>query len=279
MSTNNPLSKYFRQAQMHVKLPSNGRWYPPESINVPVTKEFPVFAMTAKDELTLMTPDALLNGQSTVEVIQSCMPNIKNAWHMPAIDVDPALIAIRRATYGNSMSLTSLCPHCKNKNEHNINLEFIANKFKSPEFTDRLVINELEFYLKPQTYEQVNKSNLEKFEQQRLLSVVADKDIPADQKQREYSKLFYRILDLTVEQVSLSVLAIKMPDGTVIDSRIHIDEFMKNCDKEIWNQVKNQITDLTNINPLQNIDLECEIENCKKSYSTPLVFENSNFFG
>ena len=31
------------------------------------------------DEITFKTPDALLNGQATVDVIQSCIPNIKDA--------------------------------------------------------------------------------------------------------------------------------------------------------------------------------------------------------
>ena len=32
--------------------------------------------MTAKDEMMFKTPDALLNGQATVDVIQSCIPAI-----------------------------------------------------------------------------------------------------------------------------------------------------------------------------------------------------------
>jgi hypothetical protein len=34
--------------------------------------------MTAKDELMFKTPDALLNGQSTVEVVKSCIPAIQD---------------------------------------------------------------------------------------------------------------------------------------------------------------------------------------------------------
>jgi hypothetical protein len=63
--------------------------------------------MTAKDELMLKTPDALMNGQATVEVIKSCVPSIKNPWHMPSIDIDTILIAIRIATYGENMEFSS----------------------------------------------------------------------------------------------------------------------------------------------------------------------------
>ena len=81
---NNPLAKHFRQPQLYIQLPSKGKYYPPGTLEMPVTKELPVYPMTAKDELSFMTPDALLNGQGTVDVIQSCIPNIKDAWAMPA---------------------------------------------------------------------------------------------------------------------------------------------------------------------------------------------------
>jgi hypothetical protein len=279
MSESNPLTKFFRQPQLYIKLPSNGRWYKPDGIDMPVTKEFPVFSMSAKDELSLQTPDALLNGQSTVDVIQSCIPNIKNAWDMPAVDVDPALIAIRRASYGDAMDFVSVCPHCNTKNEQSLNLSALADRFKEIDFDDVLVIEGLEIFLKPQTYEQVNKSNMEKFEHQRLLEIVGSKTLTADQKMKEYHNLFHRILDLTVDQISLSVVAIRMEDKTLVDNRAHINEFMKKCNKNVWNSIKNRLLDINNSNPLQNIDLVCDNSECRKDYSTPLVFENSNFFG
>ena len=84
----NPLMKFYRQPKIYLALPSKGHWYPEGSLDMPDNGELPVFAMTAKDELTLKTPDALLNGAATVELIQSCIPNIKNAWQMPVLDLD-----------------------------------------------------------------------------------------------------------------------------------------------------------------------------------------------
>ena len=102
----NPLAKHFRQPKLYIQFPSKGNFYPDGSLEETETGDYPIFAMTAKDELTIKTPDALLNGQATVSVIQSCVPNIKNAWHVPSIDVDAILIAIRIATYGEKMDLT-----------------------------------------------------------------------------------------------------------------------------------------------------------------------------
>jgi len=79
----NPLSKYFRQPALYINLPSEGRWYPDGGVEIPVTGSVPIYAMTAKDEITMKTPDALLNGAATVSVIESCCPAIKDAWKMP----------------------------------------------------------------------------------------------------------------------------------------------------------------------------------------------------
>ena len=95
----NPLKKYYRQVKQFVKLPSGYKFYPEGAIEVPESGEVAVYPMTAKDEMLLKTPDALLNGEATVAVIQSCIPAIKNAWVMPSIDCDAALMTIRMATY------------------------------------------------------------------------------------------------------------------------------------------------------------------------------------
>ena len=109
----NPLKKYYRQPKQYIKLPSGYKFYPEGAINVSESGEIAVYPMTAKDELLFKTPDALLNGEATVSVIQSCAPAIKNAWAMPSIDCDAALIAIRMATYGESMTLPVTVPGTK----------------------------------------------------------------------------------------------------------------------------------------------------------------------
>ena len=80
ISNNNPLTKFFRQPAIYLKLPSNGAFWPNDAIELPLTGEIPVYPLTTKDEIILRTPDALLNGEGVVEVIQSCCPSIKDAW-------------------------------------------------------------------------------------------------------------------------------------------------------------------------------------------------------
>ena len=67
----NPLSGHFRQPAIYLKLPSRGHFYPDNGIDLPVTGDIPVYPMTVRDELTLKTPDALMNGVGVINVIKS----------------------------------------------------------------------------------------------------------------------------------------------------------------------------------------------------------------
>ena len=115
--SSNPLKQYFRQPAIYLKLPSNGRFWPAGSLEMPPNQELPVFPMTAMDEISYKTPDALFNGQATVDVIQSCVPAIKDAWQIPMVDMNPVLVAIRIASSGHNINIESKCPACENIND------------------------------------------------------------------------------------------------------------------------------------------------------------------
>jgi hypothetical protein len=275
----NPLSKYFRQPQLYIQLPSQGKWYPAGVLDLPVTKELPIFPMTAKDELSMQSPDALLSGQTTVDLIQSCVPNIKNAWLVPTVDLDYLLIAIRRATYGNAMDFTSACPHCKKSNENTINLELLQSQIYNPNFEETLIIDKLELYLQPQNFKQLNVINLQKFEGQKMLKIINDQEQSESDKIKQIEIILKNILEITVQSVSNSILAIKTDDGIVVQEKEFIDDFLRNCKKQVWEQIVNRIESISNQSPMKNIQLVCEYKECNKPYTTPLIFEMSNFFG
>ena len=70
----NPLTSLMRQPKIYIKLPSNGRFWAPGSLDTPPNGEYAVYSMTARDEMMLKTPDSLLNGQAIVDVIEHCVP-------------------------------------------------------------------------------------------------------------------------------------------------------------------------------------------------------------
>ena len=122
MTDQNPLQKYYRQPSIYIKLPSKGRFYSPEVFEPTTSGEIPILPMTAKDELHFKTPDAMMNGQATVDVIKSCVPNLIDPWKMVNYDTDAVLLAIRIATFGETMDVTYNVPGADEQQTSTVNL-------------------------------------------------------------------------------------------------------------------------------------------------------------
>ena len=274
----NPLSGYFRKPEVYISLPSHGKYYPPGTLDMPANGEIGVFPMTARDELLFKTPDALLNGSSTVEVIQSCVPAIKDAWAMPSLDMDVVLIAIRQATYGMQMDMGSTCPQCGSKNEYGIDLGNLIDQSQNWKFVNNVPIDDLTFEFKPLNYKEMNVENLRQFEEQKILRIVNDENTNDEQKQELFNDAFLKLTAHTVNLIGKVVKRILMPDGTVVSSQEHIQEFLNNANRKTFDAIQKHLDEQRIANSFQEFELECENQECKHKYKTPIVFDNASFF-
>lgn len=277
----NPLSKYFRQPKLFASLPSNGKFYPAGTLETTETGEYPIYSMTAKDELTMKTPDALLNGQATVELIKSCVPNIKDPWNLPSIDLDALLIAIRLATYGETMTLSIKTPVTGEEKDMSVNLRDILDGFANIEFEDIVTSGDMTVYIRPLTYKEFTKSALKTFEQQRIFNIVNDEQISDEDKLQAFTNSFAKLTDLTVDMMSNHISAIEIGD-TRVDNKQHIDEFMKNADKSFYGAISKHLEEQKlkfTIQPLKAQATPEEIEKgVPETYEVPVTFDQSNFF-
>jgi DNA-directed RNA polymerase subunit M/transcription elongation factor TFIIS len=271
----NPLRQFFRQPAIYLKLPSAGRFWPASSLDLPANGEVPVYPMTAIDEITYRTPDALFNGQAVISVIQSCVPAIKNAWHMPNIDLNPVLIAIRIASYGHDMSLNTTCPACNHEEEYSLDMRTVLDQIRSPNFAETINHGDLEIIFKPVTYEQQNQSSIAQFEQQKLLSVLPTSDLPEEEKMARLSQSMKIITDLTINIVAESITAIKTPNAAVTDTP-QIEEFLRNCDSKVYNQIRNHVVELRQQSEIQPLIIKCT--ECEHEYTQPVDLDLANFF-
>lgn len=272
----NPLSNFYRQPKIYVSLPSKGKFYPQGSLDVSANGEYPVFAMTAKDELMFKTPDALLSGQSTVELIKSCIPAILDPWSMPTIDLDFALIAIRIATYGDTMEVNTSCPHCNAENSYDIKLTEWFQVFNNFVYRDVIDADPLTIHIRPYTYKEVTKTSIKTIEQQRIFKIIEDDSISDEEKLEKFGQSFVKLTELTVDIVAECITAIDSPDGTVTDKKI-IKDFIHNCSKDIFDKVSEQITSMKDQIELKANDVSCG--ECKQPFSLPITMDQANFFG
>jgi hypothetical protein len=271
----NPLSEFFRQPKIFLRLPSKGRFYPQDSLDKSESNEYPVFSMTAKDELIIRTPDALMNGQSTVEVIKSCIPSILNPWNMPSIDVDACLIAMRVATYGESIDVDSYCPKCNHHNEYEFNLVHYLDSVSNFDFNDTIESDPLVIKIKPYSYKELTQLSIKTFEQQRILKIVNDKTISNEEKTAAFNDSFIRLTEITVGIIAGSIVSIQTPTLVVTD-RSQIKEFIENAPKEIFNKVATRVDEMKNLLDLKLDQVSCQ--NCNHTFKVNITLDQSNFF-
>jgi hypothetical protein len=276
VAANNPLFKHFRQPSLYLKLPSQGQFWPDSAIDLPVTGEIPVYPMTVKDEITLKTPDALMNGVGVIETIQSCCPNIKDAWKMPIIDLDAVLIAIRLASYGHDMDITTTCRNCSGENDNTVDLRMVMDRLQVPEFRPERIDN-LMFKFKPQAFEHNNKINLIQYEQQRLIDAVTNSALSDEEKKAQFDEIFPRLTDLSVTTVVNNIESITLEDGSQVVEEHYIKEFLYNCERGVYTEIKNKIDNI--IKQLQIEPMEIACSECQTVYQAELNFNQTNFFG
>jgi hypothetical protein len=168
--------------------------------------------MTARDELMLKVPDALLNGQGMVDVIQSCIPDIKDAWKMPATDVDATLIAIRIASYGHKMDFESTCPLCAESHTYALDLRGMLDSIKAPNFDEMYNENGITIKFRPQAYYGMNRVNKTNFEVQKLGQAL-DSLEDGDERVAESIKQMDRLVDLNFDVLAECTEFIVMDDN------------------------------------------------------------------
>lgn len=271
----NPLSNYFRQPKIYVRLPSKGEFYPNGSLDKSENDEYAVYAMTAKDELMFKTPDALLSGQSTVEVIKSCIPAIRDPWNMPSIDLDASLVAIRIATYGDNMEVVAKCPTCSHENHYDINLVQWIERIAQFNYTKEINVAPLIIYVRPYSYKEITKTSLKTFEQQRIFQIVNDESMSDEDKLSKFGESFVKLTELTVDIIADCVYKIVTPDGESTD-KAQIKEFINNAPKEVFDVISDHVNNMRKDIELPAQNVQCE--ECNTDFIMPVAMDQSSFF-
>jgi len=283
MNSANPLSMYMRQPKIYIRLPSQGKFWPEGSLEATDTGEYPVYSMTAKDELSLKVPDALMNGQAVVDVIQHCMPNIKNAWHVTSLDLDVILIAIRLATYGEIMT-TPVTVGDGTEMEYQVDLRVIMDQLQNQiQWIDAVPLaDNLTAFVRPLNYRQISTTAVKAFETQKLMQVVNDEKIEEAEKVKMFSQGFKTLSDATIATISDSVDRIDTPQGSVSDPKI-IRDFVENADKDIFSKVEQHLQTLRDQNAIKPLRVAVTDEMREKGTTgdiieIPITFDPATFF-
>lgn len=274
--SDNPLRKHFRQPKIYIKLPSQGRWWPEGALLMTENGELPVMSMTGKDEMMVKNADALMNGAATTSMIESCLPNIKDAWSTPRTDLDTILLAIRIATYGPEMQVESKCPHCNNINDGAIDLRWVMENIRQPDLDAKFVCDDLVLHLKPADYRAISQMDQDSYEEQRVIMQLAQENITTSQRQTILESAVKTLAQKLGMRLAESIAKITTDDGDVVTDKIMIADFISNADKNTFDKIRDIIGEHTAQYKIPHMTIKCE--SCDKSYESNLEFDPANFF-
>lgn len=271
----NPLSAHFRAPKMFTPLPSGGRFYSDSVVEMPETGELPVFSMTAKDEMIMKNPDALLNGEAVAQVIQSCVPNVKDARAMMSSDIDVLLVAIQGATYGDEVEVTADCPKCEEQQTGVASVEAAIETMGQLE--DSYIVNSgaLSIEIRPFTYSSTIKAGITNFQSTRSLQALAD--VPDEMERLKlFNNNFKQIAELNFSLIvdSVATITLQEEDGEeiIVDDRDHIVEFLNNAENSVGKAIEEKIADINAIGINHEMPMQCE--KCVDDAGEPYTFES-----
>ena len=278
----NPLNKYFRKPAISISLPTQGEFYAPGALTFDNDQELNVFPMTARDEMMMNSPDALLNSSATIDVIKSCVPGIRDPWSMPVIDLDTVLLGVRIASLGESMDISVIVPKVEETIAYTVDLRVMMDQIDRSQFNPYVVLEPtLTVKVKPMSYRQLTNLQLRTYEQQRMITQVAQGKMSASEKNKEFNEIFNRMTNLTLDNMKEAVLEINA-DGDVITENTYISEFVDNMQAEMASKIRTHIDSQNSLGKIKAITVQVPEDMVKKgaptTFGSPLSLDNSNFF-
>lgn len=300
------LNKIYRLPKINITLPSGGKFYDKEFIKLSIDNSLPIRAMTAQDEIMLKSPDALLNGDCLIHIIESCVPDVKDVKKLSAPDVEAILLGIFYSSYGPTLEFKSTCPECGHVNSFELEIKTLldiasTNQPNNIVTVDLGIVDEiptsLVFELRPYTFETNTKHQLMVFEHGKLLQILGNDFASDEEKLKAFNDSFKKMVLIKFENVVDCINNIKFVktinneiQSELITDRKEITDFIFNADKSLVEPVMEKIEEL-NASGVNNtfdaicggrvdriVNGEAVKETCGHTWKSKVEFNPVNFF-
>ena len=107
--------------------------------------------------------------------------------------------------------------------------------------------------------------------------IINNDELSEEEKSERFKISFQKLKDMNIDVVVNSIKSIATQDGEIVTDKKQIAEYLSNCSRQTYDEIKHEIQYLVDSNKMEPINLACE--ECSKEYKTDLEFDQSNFFG
>ena len=276
---NNPLQQYFKVPKLYVKLPSQYQFYDPADVDMSANQEVAVYALSARDQILLKTPDALLNGETLIQIMSNCVPGIRHVQQLVEPDINTLLLAIKIATQGNKAEWNVSCPNCQKEQTFEINLTEIIEQQSFMEEDPSVSLNDnLIVKVKPFNFEQRNLTLINEIEESQAVKLMQeDQTLNTEQQAKQIAQIVSNMTDRLFQLVAKSVLSVTIVQtGQVVTDPQHIQEFVMNLTKYQADAITEKVKDLNRTGISPNQKFVCS--SCNHAWDHDLDFDPLSFF-
>ncbi len=281
MNKMNPLSKYTKVEVLYTKLPTNNVIKYPQGVLESDSVECGVCARSARDELAFNNPDALMNGEAVVNVIQNCVPNVINARELYVPDVELLLIAIKVATKETEYHIEAKCPVCDHHGSFERNLKFLLDSAGEMETQPELLLEDaggLLIKFRPQKWGEFSKFGQAMFQEQKQAQVLEKNDTMSEEdKMKVFKDIFERMTQLSFDIMVATIDSITTPDGSEVTDKGFIKEWLGTQPSYVLREIRTVTDELNNFGVSHEMEVGCSA--CNHEWTlTDLQFDPSHFF-
>jgi len=193
------------------------------------------------------------------------------------------LVAIRIATYGETMEINFTVPGANEQVAHTVNLPAILDELRATKVDGHITLDDgLKITVRPLTYRDMTSTSLQTFQQQKMYTAIQDSQLSDEEKAKRFNEAFKTLTDLNASILLKNINSITMQDETEITDPAHIKEFVENANATLIKEIETKLTELRGQGAVKPLRLKATEEQIKKgapaSYEVPVTFDTSNFF-
>lgn len=284
------LSDFKRRETIFINLPSGGKPYPPGTIRFAPSGELGIKPMTSADQIILSNPEALISGEATVKIIESCVSGVSYPEHLLAPDIEAIFAGVRLATYGETTEIELNCPECGHYHAFDMPIRYSLDNIKMLPDDPKAIIEVsdgndsqvLEVYVRPYTLTESTQDANIKFQQAKTAQMLFKDEESAENKDlnSEFFKSIQNIASETVKLVSHCIVKIVDPVTNTefdLEDKELILDWINNLPAKEAEKITNLVGELNSgFGIKKEIDVVCE--KCNHEWKSEINFDPASFF-
>ena len=198
-------------------------------------------------------------------------------------DTDTVLLAIRIATYGETMDINYKVPVTNEDMTHTVNLPALLEDLAKTNIVDEATTKTgFKVKLAPLDYQSLSQIQTAQFEQQKIYTTVTNSALSEKEKSTQFVKSFKVLNNINFSMLVDSITEITTPDGNTVVDKAQIKDFCDNCDAKVINEIQDELARIRSQAQIKSVKLQSTEDQIKKgaptSYEVPVTFDSSNFF-